>query len=469
MTTKPLALAACLLAVAALPVPAAAAPPSGAARAPKAPLGSVLERLALRTGADVLLDPALGPTRLVPSAAAPQSVSQTLESLRASIPDLSWTRLELPAKRPDVSPARLADLARSLTSIPFAELLVEHPGGRSASFSRRPGGADSLTSGPYLVYSVRTPAGSVPTDERMADLERQQLALPTSDRHLAGTYVGMMGLLQALPAEQRDGFMRRTVQAAGQLWETTPPEQRTEMMHHALATAQRGSAPPKPAAGPPPGRRPADPVLRLRLLCAELARRSGCLVVLDPDLFLAAEPAAPPRGLDIEATLDALLAPLGTVGWRRVRVSKAEAAKLGRRDRAADLVSAVHTLEASPIPEVRLFDPSKSESITFRSVRERTADQDAPAREGDAELYLVISEVPSAHGAGLEDRLGDLQRQQVELMLGLDAPSLARAMQGSIELYPSLGEAGQKRLLALPMMAGLMAGWMPRQAQENRR
>lgn len=88
-------------------------------------------------------------------------------------------------------------------------------------------------------------------------------------------------------------------------------------------------------------------------------------------------------------------------------------------------------------------------------------------RLGDSPLYLLYSTTPAARGGSLEERVADLQRQQLGMLLRMSAQEMGDVVAAVIQEFSSADPETQARLMGLPAMAGLMAVWLPREAKER--
>jgi hypothetical protein len=82
-------------------------------------------------------------------------------------------------------------------------------------------------------------------------------------------------------------------------------------------------------------------------------------------------------------------------------------------------------------------------------------------------VYLLYNPLPSARGETRGQRLADLQRQQMALMLRMDPVQVASSMQQLIHAYDAADQETRSRLMGLPMAAAMMAVWLPRAAKEQ--
>ena len=156
------------------------------------------------------------------------------------------------------------------------------------------------------------------------------------------------------------------------------------------------------------------------------------------------------------------------VVWRRVYVPERDLVRLKKRGATAAWIQAVRSLDALESEPLDLEDPESGRRVRFELRKPRAGNDPAESLRGDMrKLYLVLSATPSARGRTREERLLDLQRQQVDLMLRMSPEQMAAAMGPLVAAYGAAGPEERRRLIGLPLTAGMMAGWMPRHAKES--
>jgi hypothetical protein len=75
----------------------------------------------------------------------------------------------------------------------------------------------------------------------------------------------------------------------------------------------------------------------------------------------------------------------------------------------------------------------------------------------------------TAHGVkSPRARLENLLRRQMERMVRMSPEEVSEVMEKAIGRYQSAGSGGgRERIMALPVMAGMMATWFPQAAKEG--
>jgi hypothetical protein len=432
-----------------------------AAAAPEArPVGEVAHAWAERFHADLLAEP--GIEALPVSAATANSVERSLDGLQRTTPSLRWIRWHAPE---GVEAAEIGNLARAQSRIGIAWMAVERPNGPVLRVFHET--ENRTTPSRFLIYSADEEAGRTPAD-RVADLQRQQTDL-ANDGDAASAYGGMIGLLRQMPPGDAEKFARATVAAGDRVWDATPPEQRNQLfsdtkdlMTCVIEAARNGPAPPMGAT--PTAGFTAEFLSAARALAGE----EQVTILVDPGVFAPNRVRFPERGQDLQERLTALSKGQPAIVWRRVFVRDKDLYRLKKTGATAAFVQGVRSLDALQAPEAELQDPFAGRQVRFEIRKPANGKKPSETLPEEVKpLYLLLNAAPSAHGRSREERLLDLQRQQVSLMLRMTPDQMASAMGPLVRNYGAASPDERRRLIGLPLMAGLMAGWLPRRAKEN--
>ena len=446
------------------------------AQAPANPLEEIVERIAVRAQARVVVDPEIPPQPGLRAPAATLGAATALDVLCARVPGTAWRKLYLPERQREVpEPARLAALVRSLEAIEPRELRVERGDSpKSLSLERDRRGAAGLrargfTAAPvYVLYStVSTSDGRAP-EARIADLQRQQLALSVGEEALPRAIGQVMQLVTKLPPHQMEHLAGPTVVASYRLWDATPPDQRVAMMQQTKELLQPLLDPNGAAGrGGAPAKAPVvtDRFPELARISQELGARFETKVLPDPALLVTAPPRRPAAELPLPKALDTTTASLTGAAWRRLRVPEAVWKKLTMRGTVEGLAAAVRVLERVELPELAVLDARSGAATVFRIL---PGEAEPNSRLAPEPVHLIVSTAPSAEGRTPDERLASVQRQQFAELFRMQPDQIERSLRDLFRTYDSADPATQKRLMALPMMAGMMGGWFPRYAKEQR-
>jgi hypothetical protein len=273
--------------------------------------------------------------------------------------------------------------------------------------------------------------------------------------------------LRGLDQDRMMQVVEHLAKAGDTLWESTPPEQRGEMLRDSMTVAKTyggGLMAVPEAQDRPPSRAARNYLPELKAIALRLAEERKIRILVDPALFVSAAPVLPKASLSIDDALTSLAWGSDGLTWRRVHLAQPEA---GLPD-AAELSA-----------EVRLFEGAGHEDLTaergtpkgvalsrFRDPQQTRA---MVERLGDDRRTVHLLYGATDHrGMAPSDRLADLQRRQMSRMVRMSPEAAAGTMANAIQSYRSAGtHTHRERIMALPVMAGMMAAWFPRAAKEG--
>jgi hypothetical protein len=501
--------------------------------APPDRLQEIARHLAERHDARVIVDPAITLAAPPPAPDDALPIDQALDAIARSVPSVMWRRIYLPEyqSRGTLPVEALATAARTLGSLATESLAVENAASRQVTLFLKeplergapaPGSAGVPSPAPssrvpavprlgpvaawepwvgrptrrrsqerlfdarpvYLLYRTAAADDDRKPESRLADLQRQQLAIPVPEEQQGLAMVLTLQLIQGLEPAKAEQLMRRTAEAAMRLWDSTPPGERGELMRHSFQVMRRFAGFPQEApvaqgAGASPvGRPPAAPRQparedhsgELKTLAAALSARYDAPFRVDPALFLALSPPAPAADLPVEKAMETITAPLSGIAWRRVYLTDGQRDRIDGASEVEKLAAAVRTLERLESGDLVLEEPAARRAITHLKNHPRSASFDRELSRWKLNrkpVYLFYSTTPAAQGGTLTERSASLQRQQMDLMLRMDTEQMEQSMEQVLQLFRSADTAGRTRLLGLPVMAGMMAVWFPRAALEG--
>jgi hypothetical protein len=431
--------------------------------------------LSRRYQATVLIDPELsiiGDAVRIDSSAG---LEATLDRLTGKLPRSAWRRVYLPRTGPEPSPARLAASVRALDGISLQAITIENRvSGREATLlkdvSVRTVEAGELRSGEfrpqpiYLVYSESSTSDGMSARERFLKEQEELAALTEGSPELqnALTAQSMLWWQRLDPADLRP-LMEKVGKSGAQAWDSVDSGQRQEMMNQFFSVAQRAAAADRANSGTQPVTRRAgvqNYANELIRLAAGLARANAAEIIVDPSIFVTIPPRASATGTALEPALTALISPLKGTSWRRVRLqTKAEAAPPNGRA----LGSVARTLEKMTPRSLIIENSRTGRAVVY------IKDQPAVRPASDAGRYLIFAEYATQSGTPIDpaDAVMALAQKQQAGMLAMDDSQFTSAMTETVQQWQSLDAPGRSRALSLPMMAGMMATWMPRHAKET--
>lgn len=193
-----------------------------------------------------------------------------------------------------------------------------------------------------------------------------------------------------------------------------------------------------------------------RDVAEQLGRRFEARVIVEPTIFVAAAPRAPQDASDIEAGLNTLVGQARGLSWRRVYLPRASSGSVAP-DRLAAALRAMEAVEQSGVVAV---NPATRRASSF--VREfpvgQQFTQDLEAQQySTTPLYVIFAATAAADASRLpaQQRMLDLQRQQMELMMQMSPEQMAEAVNQGMQMYMSLDPQVRQQMMGGMMRAGM--------------
>ncbi|HEU4753835.1 MAG TPA: hypothetical protein VFU47_12065, partial [Armatimonadota bacterium] len=198
--------------------------------------------------------------------------------------------------------------------------------------------------------------------------------------------------------------------------------------------------------------------------------RCEATVVVDPALLVLSPPARPAPGATLEEALDALVRDCPGAAWRAAYLPAAQRRALSREREQLRLVAAVRAQDALE-GSLLLEDPAAGRftaSLKKESGGEPAREALARAALDERPVYVLYAPRPLSSGGSLEEQYATLQRRQIDLMLRMTPAQMEAALDPVVRAYHAADPSTREGLLGLPLVAGMMAVWFPRQAKEQR-
>jgi hypothetical protein len=442
--------------------------------------------VARRYSVDLLVDPAIGPMTALHDPGQVASIEEALGRITAAGTDLKWRRITLP---PDArgllpEPGQLAAVARSMDAVRCGgvavverkeprTVLLRSGEPRTDADERKAFGLRAMPV--YLLYRATEPEEGAAAQARLSRLQSEQVGMDAPDGQQALAMVQTMMLLKNYPPAQLEAMMTQVHVAGMRQWEATPADQRNEMMQSAIGLLSRlAPGPQAPMGGQRTGEAPRPPVVpnhlsELREAARTLSRRYGAPFLVDPEIYLTSHPRLPEPELAADGAGAALSGSVHGVAFRALYLPKSVRDDLEHFD-VARLAAGVRELTTAP-PVTSLFEDGAGPPLLLRGDLRKPQEIDAELeRSGFSRqlVYLFYSTTPSGRGATYVERLADLQRQQMRLLLKMNPDQLSGLMEQQLQTYQAADPQTRNSILSLPVMAWMMATWMPRAAKERR-
>lgn len=185
-------------------------------------------------------------------------------------------------------------------------------------------------------------------------------------------------------------------------------------------------------------------------------------VLVDPAIFVAAQPATPANSQTVEAAMTAVSTAVKNTAWRRVYLLKTDAAaiqapaKIAAAMRALDLISHTGlvvedtaTRRATWLGKNINVGPELSQNLTEQQYSSEP-------------LYVIYSTSADTGTGTPQERMLDLQRQQMDLMMRMDPDQMSSAMAAGMQMYMNLDPATRSQFMGNMIRSGIqMWGNMP--------
>lgn len=450
-------------------VSAAAAPTP----TPRERLDDVAKRLAAREGITLLVDPEIRPLRS-PTVPRARGIERGLDELCSRLPGAAWRRVYTPpAARERLTAGRLAGVVRQMGRVEPAALQVRALAeGREVRFRRAPAtelprslAEAKLKAEPvYVLFSTTAVGDGASAGDRLRSLQAQQMALGGSEEHEGVSMLRIFQALRSVPKDRLETALAGIHAAGMRSWESTPPEQRQQMLRDSLPVVQRLMD--RPGGAQPPARAaPVDHTAELQRVLRALSERFRVPCRSEPGLLVPQRPAAPPSETPTEA-LEALRSSLPGSGWREVSLPEADRKRLGRPGALTHLAHCVRFLEGLEWEGLVVEDPGAG-LASVRILPARDAGAQAAPDPSLRKLFLFYSLTPAAPAGSRDERLARLVEGQFELLGRMSTPELTEAMEGLVRQYDGADEGSRRRMLGLPLTAMLLGTWFPRDAKER--
>jgi len=194
-----------------------------------------------------------------------------------------------------------------------------------------------------------------------------------------------------------------------------------------------------------------------KALAESLARQFEVRIVVDPAIWVLAKPKATEQAANVGIALDQLVAQARKATWKKVYLKNAQGAaippeKLGESLRAVDIVEQTGIVVESPALR-RASTVIKNYEVPANFNQELEAQQFDP--DG---IYVIYSTAPSAlAGKSLAERVSEMQRDSMELMMQMDDTQLQEAVQKGLDMFMNMDPSLRSKFMGMQMRAGMQA------------
>ena len=215
----------------------------------------------------------------------------------------------------------------------------------------------------------------------------------------------------------------------------------------------------QPARGALAQRRPApqNHLAELKAAAEALAKQHEVRIVVDPSLWVPGKPKAPDQSLSLNAALDYLAGQVRKASWKKVYLKGVQGVTIPA-DKLAESVRAVDAIEQAGLVVETPGTRRASTIIKNYEVSEEFG-KDLEAQQFDSGgIYVIYNTTPGiAMGKSTTDRLADMQRESMELMMQLDDQQLQDAVQRGLDMFMNMDPGLRSKFMGMQMRAGMQA------------
>ena len=193
----------------------------------------------------------------------------------------------------------------------------------------------------------------------------------------------------------------------------------------------------------------------LKTIVEAIAKKADARIVVDPALFVAANPTAPAASLTVDKALDQLSSGIRNSAWRRVYLKASQAAVLPPAEKLAASVRALDQLEQTGLV---LENPAAKKATTFVKNYDITpsfADDLQAGQFAPTPVYVLYSLTSKPEAQTLGERYADLQREQMQMMMQMTPDELSESMNNGLQMFMNMDPNVRQQMMGTMMKAGM--------------
>jgi hypothetical protein len=427
-------------------------------------VGAVVVSLAAKHEVTIVLDPSLSAGSLPQGFTPETTVTRSLDLLSARVKEANWQRIQLPKNATRADAERICAEVRAVvgtTARPFA--VEDHSRKRTVIVSGL-ATSDSESKNIYVIFDRTLPADGLTNSDRFAQMQREMMdlmsGLPPEQR--SNPMTAWVRVLQSSDKSTIETELRPMSDAGMKMWNQASPGQRQDMMRDGMQVMSRyGSGAPNPSGPSANTKHNYRP--QLVDIAGRLSKRFDTQILVEPSLNLGTLRQILGEDENIEAALKALVEPLHGVEWRRVYLTKSvEITRAYVNALAADVRRTTGVRET----HLSVSQRDAESSVTIKSVPAMDAPRMSALGLSEKPVYLIYSRFAPMEGDALS-QYEHLLASQMRSLMSMNADQLADAMDQAMQSYQNGEAANRLDVMGLPVMAAMMATWMPRAAKEQ--
>jgi hypothetical protein len=207
-------------------------------------------------------------------------------------------------------------------------------------------------------------------------------------------------------------------------------------------------------------RRPAPKLYlkELQALAERLSKAHDVKIVVDPALIVARAPKEPTPGASIEQALDELSAQIRSATWRRIFIHQGQMSALPAPEKLAATVRALDLIEQSGVVMENPANRRVTYFVKNQPVTPEFEQQLDAQQISKTPIYVLYNPSSAADpnaNKSPEERMLDLQRQQMEMMMQMDPDQMANAMSQGMQMWMNLDPQTRAQFVGNMIRAGM--------------
>lgn len=192
-----------------------------------------------------------------------------------------------------------------------------------------------------------------------------------------------------------------------------------------------------------------------RATAEAVGKRYDVRVVVDPAIFVGVRSKMPAPDLTVDKAMDALVAEGKNIAWRRVYLTKAAAAALPAADKLAESVRALDKVQQTGLVMENPLTKRATTVVKDWPVTDTFANDLTSNQFSATPVYVIYAPVASEEGRSAKERLAELQKESMDLMMSMDPQELSDAMGSMMQTVMNMDPQTRARFMGMQMQAGM--------------
>jgi len=194
----------------------------------------------------------------------------------------------------------------------------------------------------------------------------------------------------------------------------------------------------------------------VKAIADDAAKRYSATIVVDPGLFVPTKPVPLPNDWTLAQTMDGLAKMARGLTWRRIYMAQPQANQPAVIPPAEKLVDSVRALDKVENSGIVLENPATHQATTYVknwAVTATFSNDLTTSQFSNTPIYVLYSPVPT--GLAAKQRLLDLTRESMSMMMGLNQDDLNDIVNQQMQMFMSLDPTTRAEFMGMQMRAGM--------------